>query len=279
MRDEKTETHVKKHDVVSDYLVQINQVRLLLDEEEVSLSRLALTGEQTAMNQLIEANLRLVVSIAKRYNGRGLDFEDVIQEGNLGLIKAAQKFNPNLGYKFSTYAVWWIQESIKRAMANKSKIVRFPAHGFNDFLKLRKIVISRFLEYGKYPSNKCLAAELGRNIEYVTLLRIWLNEPMSMEMTLSDEMPLPLKEMIPDQKMEDILDTLTKNEQQQQMMGLLEQLTDREQKILRLRYGFDGREPMTLAGTGRELGMTREGIRQIQNKALSKLRIMINNEH
>jgi RNA polymerase primary sigma factor len=260
------------HELVVDYLAQISRFHLLHRDDEIRLSNLALSGDLDAKQQMVRSNLRLVVSIAKKYRGRGLEFEDLIQEGNLGLIKAVGKYNPNSGYKFSTYATWWIRQSITRAIADKSRLVRLPVHSFDDLRRLKVEWYTAYSQLGEEPSIEYLAEKLKKSPAHIELLMTWMAEPLSMEIDMGEEGDMSLKAVIRDDNQEDLHEGLIREEQKSLIRDMLGQLTEREAKIISLRYGLSGGEPMTLERVGKMIGVTRERVRQIQDGALNKLR-------
>ncbi|MBR0104257.1 MAG: RNA polymerase sigma factor RpoD [Firmicutes bacterium] len=259
-------------DPVRMYLKEIGKVALLSSEEEVELAKRMEAGDEEAKKRLAEANLRLVVSIAKRYVGRGMLFLDLIQEGNLGLIKAVEKFDYRKGYKFSTYATWWIRQAITRAIADQARTIRIPVHMVETINKLIRISRQLLQELGREPTAEELSVEMGMPIEKVREIIKVAQEPVSLETPIGEEEDSHLGDFIPD---DDILApseaaafTLLK----EQLIDVLDTLTDREKQVLILRFGlYDGRA-RTLEEVGKEFHVTRERIRQIEAKALRKLR-------
>ena len=259
-------------DPVRMYLKEIGKVPLLSAQEEIDLAKRMAEGDQEAKQNLAEANLRLVVSVAKRYVGRGMLFLDLIQEGNLGLIKAVEKFDYCKGYKFSTYATWWIRQAITRAIADQARTIRIPVHMVETINKLIRVNRQLLQEYGREPRPDEIAREMGISEEKVREIIKVAQEPVSLETPIGEEEDSHLGDFIPDDDApapaEQAAFTLLK----EQLMEVLDTLTPREKKVLRLRFGLDDGKARTLEEVGREFNVTRERIRQIEAKALRKLR-------
>lgn len=259
-------------DPVRMYLKEIGKVPLLTATEEVDIAQRMSEGDMEAKKQLAEANLRLVVSIAKRYVGRGMLFLDLIQEGNLGLIKAVEKFDYRKGYKFSTYATWWIRQAITRAIADQARTIRIPVHMVETINKLIRVNRQLLQEYGRDPRPDEIAKEMGITEDKVREIIKIAQEPVSLETPIGEEEDSHLGDFIPDDDApapaEVVAGTLLKEE----LMDVLDTLTPREEKVLRLRFGLDDGKARTLEEVGREFCVTRERIRQIEAKALRKLR-------
>ena len=259
-------------DPVRMYLKEIGKVPLLTSEEEIELAKRMELGDEEAKKKLAEANLRLVVSIAKRYVGRGMLFLDLIQEGNLGLIKAVEKFDYTKGYKFSTYATWWIRQAITRAIADQARTIRIPVHMVETINKLIRVNRQLLQDYGRDPRPDEIAREMGISEEKVREIIKVAQEPVSLETPIGEEEDSHLGDFIPDDDApapaEQAAFTLLK----EQLMEVLDTLTPREEKVLRLRFGLDDGKARTLEEVGREFNVTRERIRQIEAKALRKLR-------
>ncbi len=259
-------------DPVKMYLKDIGRVPLLSAEEEVELAKRMQENDQGAKKRLSEANLRLVVSIAKRYVGRGMLFLDLIQEGNLGLMKAVEKFDYEKGFKFSTYATWWIRQSITRAIADQARTIRIPVHMVETINKLTRVQRILLQELGREPNPEEIAERLGTTVEKVREIQKIAQDPVSLETPIGEEEDSHLGDFIEDEK------TLTPSDQvnttmlKEHLYGVLDTLTPREEKVLRLRYGIDDGKPRTLEEVGKEFNVTRERIRQIEAKALRKLR-------
>ena len=259
-------------DPVRMYLKEIGKVPLLSADEEIELARRMEEGDESAKKKLAEANLRLVVSIAKRYVGRGMLFLDLIQEGNLGLIKAVEKFDYNKGYKFSTYATWWIRQAITRAIADQARTIRIPVHMVETINKLIRISRQLIQELGREPTAEELAQEMLMPVDKVREIMKIAQEPVSLETPIGEEEDSHLGDFIPDDDIPAPADAAADTLLQEQLKDVLNTLTDREKKVLRLRFGLDDGRARTLEEVGREFKVTRERIRQIEAKALRKLR-------
>lgn len=259
-------------DPVRMYLKEIGRVPLLTAQEEVDLAKRMELGEEEAKRRLAEANLRLVVSIAKRYVGRGLLFLDLIQEGNLGLIKAVEKFDYRKGYKFSTYATWWIRQAITRAIADQARTIRIPVHMVETINKLIRVSRQLLQELGRDPLPEEIAKEMDIPVERVREIQKIAQEPVSLETPIGEEEDSHLGDFIEDQDAPAPAEAASFILLREQLEEVLETLTPREEKVLRLRFGLDDGRSRTLEEVGQEFGVTRERIRQIEAKALRKLR-------
>ena len=259
-------------DPVRMYLKEIGKVPLLTPQEEVEIATSMAGGDEEAKHQLAEANLRLVVSIAKRYVGRGMLFLDLIQEGNLGLIKAVEKFDYRKGYKFSTYATWWIRQAITRAIADQARTIRIPVHMVETINKLIRVNRQLVQEYGRDPRPDEIAKEMGISEEKVREILKIAQEPVSLETPIGEEDDSHLGDFIPDDDAPAPAEAVASTLLKEQLMEVLASLTPREARVLRLRYGLDDGKARTLEEVGREFNVTRERIRQIEAKALRKLR-------
>ena len=259
-------------DPVRMYLKEIGKVPLLSADEEIELAKRMEEGDEAAKKKLAEANLRLVVSIAKRYVGRGMLFLDLIQEGNLGLIKAVEKFDYNKGYKFSTYATWWIRQAITRAIADQARTIRIPVHMVETINKLIRISRQLIQELGREPTAEELAQEMLMPVDKVREIMKIAQEPVSLETPIGEEEDSHLGDFIPDDDIPAPAEAAAYTLLQEQLKDVLNTLTDREKKVLRLRFGLDDGRARTLEEVGREFKVTRERIRQIEAKALRKLR-------
>ncbi len=263
---------VSIEDPVRMYLKEIGKVPLLTAEEEIELAQKMEQGDEAAKKRLAEANLRLVVSIAKRYVGRGMLFLDLIQEGNLGLIKAVEKFDYRKGYKFSTYATWWIRQAITRAIADQARTIRIPVHMVETINKLIRVSRSLLQELGREPTPEEIAAEMEMPVERVREILKISQEPVSLETPIGEEEDSHLGDFIQDDNVPVPADAAAFTLLKEQLGEVLGTLTEREQKVLRLRFGLDDGRARTLEEVGREFNVTRERIRQIEAKALRKLR-------
>ena len=259
-------------DPVRMYLKEIGKVPLLTPAEEIEIAKRMAEGDQDAKRQLSEANLRLVVSVAKRYVGRGMLFLDLIQEGNLGLIKAVEKFDYEKGYKFSTYATWWIRQAITRAIADQARTIRIPVHMVETINKLIRVNRQLLQEYGREPRPDEIAAEMGISEEKVREIIKVAQEPVSLETPIGEEEDSHLGDFIPDDDAPAPAEVAAFTLLKEQLMEVLDTLTPREEKVLRLRFGLDDGKARTLEEVGKEFNVTRERIRQIEAKALRKLR-------
>jgi RNA polymerase primary sigma factor len=263
---------VNVDDPVRMYLKEIGKVPLLTADEEVELAKRMENNDTHAKGRLAEANLRLVVSIAKRYVGRGMLFLDLIQEGNLGLIKAVEKFDYRKGYKFSTYATWWIRQAITRAIADQARTIRIPVHMVETINKLIRVKRQLLQELGRDATPEEIAMEMDMEPEKVREILKIAQEPVSLETPIGEEEDSHLGDFIPDDDAQAPADAATSTLLKEQLVDVLETLTEREQKVLRLRFGLDDGRARTLEEVGKEFDVTRERIRQIEAKALRKLR-------
>ena len=259
-------------DPVRMYLKEIGKVPLLSADEEVELAKRMAEGDEDAKKRLAEANLRLVVSIAKRYVGRGMLFLDLIQEGNLGLIKAVEKFDYHKGFKFSTYATWWIRQAITRAIADQARTIRIPVHMVETINKLIRVSRQLLQELGREPTPEEIAAELDMPVERVREILKISQEPVSLETPIGEEEDSHLGDFIQDDNVPVPAEAAAQTLLEEQLDEVLDTLTEREQKVLRLRFGMDDGRARTLEEVGKEFDVTRERIRQIEAKALRKLR-------
>ena len=259
-------------DPVRMYLKEIGRVPLLTAEEEVALAKRMEAGDEEAQKRLAEANLRLVVSIAKRYVGRGMLFLDLIQEGNLGLIKAVEKFDYNKGYKFSTYATWWIRQAITRAIADQARTIRIPVHMVETINKLIRVSRQLLQQLGREPTPEEIAKEMEIGVDRVREIMKIAQEPVSLETPIGEEEDSHLGDFIEDQDAPAPADAASFMLLKEQLEDVLDTLTPREEKVLRLRFGLDDGRARTLEEVGQNFGVTRERIRQIEAKALRKLR-------
>ena len=259
-------------DPVKVYLKEIGRVPLLSAEEEVELAIRMSEGDVAAKKRLSEANLRLVVSIAKRYVGRGMQFLDLIQEGNLGLIKAVEKFDHTKGFKFSTYATWWIRQAITRAIADQARTIRIPVHMVETINKVKKVNSQLLHENGHEPTNEQIAEKLEMPVEKVREIMRVAQEPVSLETPIGEEEDSHLGDFIPDEDAPAPSDVASHTMLKEQLAEVLSTLTPREEKVLRLRFGLEDGRSRTLEEVGKEFNVTRERIRQIEAKALRKLR-------
>ena len=263
---------VSIEDPVRMYLKEIGKVPLLSAEEEIELAKRMEQGDENAKKRLAEANLRLVVSIAKRYVGRGMLFLDLIQEGNLGLIKAVEKFDYRKGYKFSTYATWWIRQAITRAIADQARTIRIPVHMVETINKLIRVSRQLLQELGREPTPEEIAEEMDMPVDRVREILKISQEPVSLETPIGEEEDSHLGDFIQDDNVPVPADAAAFTLLKEQLVEVLSTLTDREQKVLRLRFGLDDGRARTLEEVGKEFNVTRERIRQIEAKALRKLR-------
>lgn len=283
LKDDEDEVDISKEDLsvpkgvtvddpVRMYLKEIGKISLLTADEEVEIAKRMEAGDELAKKELAEANLRLVVSIAKRYVGRGMSFLDLIQEGNLGLMKAVDKFDYTKGFKFSTYATWWIRQAITRAIADQARTIRIPVHMVETINKLVRVQRQLVQDLGRDPLPEEIAAEMSLDVERVREIQKIAQEPVSLETPIGEEEDSHLGDFIPDDEILSPQDAATFTLLKEQLNSVLETLTDREKKVLTLRFGLDDGRARTLEEVGKEFDVTRERIRQIEAKALRKLR-------
>jgi len=259
-------------DPVRMYLREIGKVPLLTGQEEIDLAMLIELKDVEAKRRLTEANLRLVVSIAKRYMGRGLLFLDLIQEGNLGLIRAVEKFDYRLGYKFSTYATWWIRQAITRAIADQARTIRVPVHAVETMNKMNRVQRELLQSSGREPTVAEIAQALGVTPAKVAEIQKTAQEPVSLETPVGDEEDSKLGDFIEDLDADQPLELVFKEIRREELFRVLESLSERDRKVLELRYGLKGERPRTLEEVGDRFGVTRERIRQIESKTLNRLK-------
>ncbi len=262
-------------DSVRMYLREIGKIPLLSQEEELELANRALEGDKKAKDKLAEANMRLVVSIAKRYGGRGLDFLDLIQEGNTGLLRAVEKFDPSKGFKFSTYATWWIRQAITRAIADQARTIRIPVHMVETINKVLRTTRRLTQELNREPTNEEIAEAMGMDVEKIEYVMRIKQDIASLDASVGrdgDDEESVLGDFVEDSERDSPEDATANQILKEQIAEILTTLSEREQKIIRLRFGIGGGRPHTLEEVGNEFSVTRERIRQIEAKALSKLR-------
>lgn len=253
------------------YFQQINRIPLLTQEEEVSLAKRSLTGDTEASKRLVEANLRLVVSIAKHYHSSTLSFMDLVQEGNIGLCKAAEKFDYTKGYRFSTYATWWVRQTITRALADQDRVIRIPTNLVEYHNKMSKIIAQYQTEYGTTPSVEELMEETGWTKERVSTLLDLTMSTTSLETPVGDEEDATMGDLIPDNTYNPVAEAMREADKQV-ILSVLNTLTEKERDVMTLRFGIGTDNPLTLEEVGEKYNVTRERIRQIENRALKKLR-------
>lgn len=263
---------IKINDPVRMYLKEIGRIPLLTSDEEFEYARRAVDGDEEAKRILAESNLRLVVSIAKRYVGRGMLFLDLIQEGNIGLMKAVDKFDPEKGYKFSTYATWWIRQAITRALADQARTIRVPVHMVETINKLARVQRQLTQDLNREPTDEEIAKKLGISVDKVREVYKISQDPVSLETPIGEEDDSHLGDFIRDERTVSPEEYATEELLKEELAGVLLTLTDREEKVLRLRFGLDDGQCRTLEEVGQIFGVTRERIRQIEAKALRKLR-------
>lgn len=264
---------VNVDDAVKMYLKDIGKVPLLTGEEEIDLAKRMLDGDMYAKNKLSESNLRLVVSIAKRYVGKtSMQFLDLIQEGNIGLLKAVEKFDYTKGFRFSTYATWWIRQSITRAIADQARTIRIPVHMVETINKLNRTTRQLLQKLGRDPTTTEIAEAMGVTEDKVSEVQRIAQDPISLESSIGEEQDSKIQDIVEDENALSPMEVTEQTLLKEQLLAVIETLTPREQKVIRLRYGLDDGHPRTLEEVGREFNVTRERIRQIEAKALRKLR-------
>lgn len=272
---EKYEDDGSSSDLIKLYLNELRKSSLLSAEEERALAKKILRGDEEARKRMIECNLRLVVKIAKKYLYRGLPFSDLIEEGNIGLIKAVERFSPAKKTRFSTYAAWWIRQSIERALVNQAHIIRLPMHISSDLNKLARVVKSMFNQLKREPSHEEIAKMMKLRPDYIESLKKLVYRTYSIESPIGKDTDYSLKNTISDQDSDRPIFLLENVERFEKVSSWLEQLSGQEKKIIVLRYGLHDGDPQTLEAIGRRFGITRERVRQVESKALGKLRRII----
>ena len=271
-REQELELESASQDTVRSYLNEIGRIPLLTAKEEVDLAQRIERGDESAREHLITANLRLVVSVAKKYTGHGIPLLDLIQEGNAGLMRAAEKFDWRRGYKFSTYATWWIRQAVTRAIAEQSRTIRLPVHVHEKLTKSYRVQRDLQLRLGREPNDDEIASEMEMSEDQIGELKQAARLPISLETPIGEDGDTEIGHLIPDDDAIEPLEAATRQLLTEQLGNVMEMLDSREQKILRLRYGLDDDTPRTLDQVGQEFGLTRERIRQIESQALRKLR-------
>ena len=271
-REEQFELESASQDTVRSYLNEIGRILLLTAKEEVDLAQRIERSDESAREHLITANLRLVVSVAKKYTGHGIPLLDLIQEGNAGLMRAAEKFDWRRGYKFSTYATWWIRQAVTRAIAEQSRTIRLPVHVHEKLTKSYRVQRDLQLRLGREPTDDEIAGEMEMSEEQIGELKQAARLPISLETPIGEDGDTEIGHLIPDEDAVEPMEAATRQLLTEQLDDVMEMLDPREQKILRLRYGLDDDTPRTLDQVGQEFGLTRERIRQIESQALRKLR-------
>ena len=266
------ESSSRPDDEVGLYLKAIGKVPLLTAQQEVELAKAIEAGDLAARRTFTEANLRLVVSIARRYLGRGMTLPDLIQEGNLGLIRAVEKFDYRLGFKFSTYATWWIRQAISRAIADQARTIRMPVHMVETINQLRRVSLRLMQELGREPTDEEIAEQMGATAERVREIVVFAQEPISLETPVGDEADSELGDLIADTQAASPLDAASDAMLQVEVSDILDTLSARERRILQLRFGLFDDNQLTLEEVGKRMGITRERVRQIEAKALRRLR-------
>lgn len=275
----KEEGTTNANDMVRMYLKEIGRVKLLSAEDEINLAKRILDGDGMAKDQLVEANLRLVVSVAKKYTNRGLHFLDLIQEGSMGLIKAAEKFDYTKGYKFSTYATWWIRQAITRSIADQARTIRVPVHMVETINKLNRLKRELIQDLGREPQPEELAEVMELSVDKINDIIKTSQEPVSLEKPIGGEEDSFLGDFVEDQETLSPFGSASMVALRQELSRTLETLTDREEQVVRLRFGIDDGKTRTLEEVGDYFGVTRERIRQIEAKALRKLRHPSRSKH
>jgi len=265
-------------DATRYYLKKIGFKPLMTAEEEIACARAAQEGDQEARNHLIESNLRLVIKIARYHSGRGVELDDLIEEGNLGLIHAVEKFDPERGFRFSTYAMWWVKQKIIRAVTNHARTIRLPIHIVNDINAYWRITVLLSQELRREPTIEEVAAKLDKSVEEVKQILDCQDQVMITETCNSGDFEFPIFEMIPDEKLPEPSDWIQNAIVKQYIRLWLSKLNDKDRFIIQRRFGFDGEEAATLGDIGKELGITRERVRQIEARSLERLRKMIIHE-
>ena len=264
----KVEQNLETPELLAKYLAHIGQGHLLTHAEEIDLSKKAKAGDRRARRRLIEKNLRLVVSVAKKYRGYGLPFEDLIQEGNIGLMKAVEKFDPDKGFRFSTYATWWIRQAVQRAVADKGRTIRVPVHMTEKIRKVSRAISELAVEFEREPTEDEVARRLGWDQDEVRLTMSAMPDATSLDQPVSSEdTASQLGDFIEDERVSDTPDTVMREMETSQLKEAIERLPERARYVLVRRYGLDDREPATLAELGDELDISRERVRQLQREA------------